>query len=86
MSDRVVLLARNGLAGQVTLPIMQAVYEANNLTLISARLPQIFKAFSERSTGGWAVPRPARGLQRAQHRRVVCRPGRTVPPPPPLIM
>uniref|UniRef100_A0A061SE18 Mannose-P-dolichol utilization defect 1 protein homolog n=1 Tax=Tetraselmis sp. GSL018 TaxID=582737 RepID=A0A061SE18_9CHLO len=40
-----------GYANQISLKIVEAVYELSIFIMIAARLPQIFKAFRERSTG-----------------------------------
>jgi mannose-P-dolichol utilization defect protein 1 len=37
------------------MPMIQTAYEANNLVLIGARVPQIVKAFRERSTGQLSI-------------------------------
>jgi mannose-P-dolichol utilization defect protein 1 len=49
------LLHTHAHAGQVGLPLMTRAYDANNLILIAARLPQIYKNFASRSTGQLSV-------------------------------
>jgi hypothetical protein len=43
------------IAGQVSLPMITALYDANNLILMGARLPQIYKNFSDKSTGQLSI-------------------------------